>query len=70
LLALERGKIAADEAIIFEDSSNGILAAHRAGIFSVAVPNPMTQNLDFSKANLILNQIDDFPLAELLTKVI
>lgn len=70
LLALERGNISANEAIIFEDSSNGIVAAYRAGIFRVAVPNPMTKNLDFSKANLILNQIDDIPLAELLTKVI
>ncbi len=69
LLALERGKIAADEAIIFEDSSNGIIAAYRAGIFRIAIPNPMTAALDFSKANLILNRIDDHPLPELLTKV-
>ena len=33
LLALERLGVTADEAIAFEDSPNGILAAKRAGIY-------------------------------------
>jgi HAD superfamily hydrolase (TIGR01509 family) len=69
LYALTQANVQANEAIVFEDSQNGILAASRAGIFSVAVPNIVTRNLDFSKANLILNQIDELPLSELLTKV-
>jgi putative hydrolase of the HAD superfamily len=70
LLALSRANIQANEAIIFEDSANGILAAFRAGIFRIAVPNPMTQHLDFSKANMVLKRIDEVPVNELLTKVI
>lgn len=53
------------EAIIFEDSPNGIRAANAAGIFCVAVLNPITRQLDTSHANLVLEQIDEIPLEEL-----
>ncbi|MBI9048371.1 MAG: HAD-IA family hydrolase [Anaerolineaceae bacterium] len=69
LLALKKANVQANQAIVFEDSSNGIVAASRAGIFGVAVPNRITENLDFSKANLILKQIDEIPLIELIEKV-
>lgn len=35
------------EAIAFEDSLNGLLAAKRAGIYCVIVPNPVTEYLPF-----------------------
>jgi HAD superfamily hydrolase (TIGR01509 family) len=70
LLALQKAKAKPNEAIVFEDSSNGIIAAYRAGIFSVAVPSEITKKLDFSKANLVLHRIDEIPLQNLLTKVI
>ena len=70
LLALKKANVQASEAIVFEDSSNGIIAAYRAGIFSVAVPSKMTEGTDFSKANLIVKRIDEIPLEELLTKII
>lgn len=54
------------EAIVFEDSSNGILAAKTAGIFSVAIPNPITARLEFSYADLRLKTMDELPLDELL----
>ena len=69
LYALQQANVQANEAIVFEDSQNGILAASRAQIFSVAVPNLVTRNLDFSKANLVLNRIDELPLRDLLIKV-
>ena len=53
------------EAIIFEDSPNGIRAANAAGIFCVAVLNPITRQLDTSHANLVLEQIDEILLEEL-----
>ncbi|MFQ6043760.1 MAG: HAD family hydrolase, partial [Candidatus Poribacteria bacterium] len=40
---LDELEIRADEGIVLEDSANGILAAKRAGLFCVAVPNPMTR---------------------------
>lgn len=54
------------EAIIFEDSPNGICAAAAAGIFCVAVPNALTRQMDLSQADLILDRIDQLPLEKLL----
>ncbi|GAB4541787.1 MAG: HAD family hydrolase [Anaerolineales bacterium] len=39
---LERLAAPSRAAVVFEDSPNGVLAAQRAGIFAVAVPNPLT----------------------------
>jgi HAD superfamily hydrolase (TIGR01509 family) len=56
-------------AIAFEDSPNGILAAKRAGMTCVAVPNPLTARLDLSGADLRLDSLADVPLAELLERL-
>lgn len=48
LKALEVLKVQNTEAVVFEDSPNGVLAARRAGIFAVAVPNPLTKRLGVS----------------------
>ncbi len=66
LSALAALGIAADEAIAFEDSANGSIAAVRAGIFTVAVPNAMTRTLDFSHVNLVLPSLDALSLDELI----
>jgi putative hydrolase of the HAD superfamily len=62
LLALEKLAVSADEAIAFEDSPNGILAAKRAGIFCVAIPNPLTKDLPLDLADRRLNSLADFEL--------
>lgn len=67
LAALQGLGVRADEAIVFEDSPNGILAARRAGIFAVAIPNPLTAQLHFEGENLRLNSFLDIPLDALLT---
>ena len=69
LLALERLNVRADEAIVFEDSPNGVRAAKSAGIFVVAVPNPVTSMLSIENANLTLRSLEDLPLHDLLNKV-
>ena len=69
LLALERLKVRASEAIVFEDSPNGVRAAKSAGIFVVAVPNAVTSLLSIENANLTLRSLEDLPLHELLNKV-
>lgn len=58
-----------DEAIVFEDSPNGVLAAKRAGIFCVAVPNPMTRLLVFDPPDLRLQSLADLSLTALLQQV-
>lgn len=45
LKALEKLSVVRHEAVVFEDSPNGVLAARRAGIFVVAAPNPLTSPL-------------------------
>lgn len=59
----------ADEGIVLEDSANGILAAKRAGLFSVAVPNAMTRHLSLDLADLQLNSLADLPLEKLILQV-
>lgn len=65
LKALEKLDVKRDEAVIFEDSSNGVLAAQRAGIFVVGVPNPLTAKMGVtgditvsSLAELSLNDLN------------
>jgi HAD superfamily hydrolase (TIGR01509 family) len=69
LLALERLGVRNDEAIVFEDSPNGVKAARAAGIFVVAVPNPITSLLTIESANLTLVSLADLSLSNLLSKV-
>jgi HAD superfamily hydrolase (TIGR01509 family) len=54
------------EAIAFEDSPNGILAAKRAGMYCVAVPNVLTRHLDTSLADLEVNSLAELKLEELV----
>ena len=69
LLALERLQVRKNEAIVFEDSPNGVRAAKSAGIFVVAVPNPTTSLLSIEGANVILKSLADLSLKELLDQV-
>jgi HAD superfamily hydrolase (TIGR01509 family) len=69
LLALKQLQVRKDEAIVFEDSPNGVRAAKSAGIFVVAVPNPVTSLLAIEHANLILTSLSDLSLHDLLNKV-
>jgi len=69
LLALDRLGVRKNEAIVFEDSPNGVKAARSAGIFVVAVPNSVTSQLSIENANLTLSSLTDLSLPELLNKV-
>lgn len=69
LAALECLEVRPQEALVFEDSPNGILASRLAGIFCVAVPNQLTRQLDLSQANLQLNALSEVPLETLLQQV-
>ena len=44
----------------------GRLAAKRAGLFCVAVPNAMTQHLVLDGADLQISSLEALPLEELL----
>ena len=69
LTALDHFGLGGNEAIAFEDSPNGIAAAKGAGIFCVAVPNPITARLSMERADLRLDSLIDMPLDELIAIV-
>jgi HAD superfamily hydrolase (TIGR01509 family) len=69
LEALKQLQVGSNEAIVFEDSPNGVRAARSAGIFVVAVPNPVTARLSIENADLTLTSLTDLSLQELLNKV-
>ena len=59
-------QVEAGEAIALEDSPNGILAAKRAGLFCVVVPNALTQHLALGAADLRIPCLEALSLGELL----
>jgi len=61
--------VEASQSLVFEDSPNGVLAANRAGMHVVAIPNPVTQSLPFPPASLRLKEMSDLPLEELLQRL-
>ena len=69
LTALKQLQVQKNEAVVFEDSPNGVRAARTAGIFVVAIPNPVTSLLTFEGANLTLRSLKDLSLHDLLNKV-
>ncbi|MFH2040091.1 MAG: HAD family phosphatase [Chloroflexota bacterium] len=65
LAALQALNVQASEAIVFEDSPNGIQAANSAGIFSIAVPIPLTAQLGVDHARLVFRSLEEVSLDEL-----
>ncbi|MGI8606017.1 MAG: HAD family hydrolase [Gaiellaceae bacterium] len=57
------------EAIAFEDSLHGVQAAKAAGLFCVAVPNPVTAGLALEEADLVVQSLAELPLDELLRTI-
>jgi HAD superfamily hydrolase (TIGR01509 family) len=61
--------VPARRAVAFEDSPNGALAAHRAGLRCVVIPNPVTASLEFGEHDLRLETLHQAELADLLARV-
>jgi len=57
------------EALVFEDSPNGITAAKAAGIFCIVVPNSLTAQLPIDHADFRLTSLADMPLQSLLASL-
>jgi len=66
---LEATGVRASDAVALEDSPNGVLAAKRAGLTCVAVPNALTARLDLGAADLRLPSLADVPLTVLLSRL-
>lgn len=66
LLALKKLGISASEAVVFEDSPNGIKAARAAGVFVIVVPNEITKTMDTSEADLEIRSFEEIKLHQLI----
>lgn len=65
LHAVEKLGVAPEEAVIFEDSLNGLRAAMAAGIRCIVAPGPMTRHLDFTGAWKKVDSLGAVSLAEM-----
>ncbi|MEM7272605.1 MAG: HAD family hydrolase [Actinomycetota bacterium] len=61
LLAAERLAVEPGRCLVIEDSGTGIRAAKDAGMWCVAVPNPITAASDLSGADLVLSSLTELP---------
>jgi HAD superfamily hydrolase (TIGR01509 family) len=61
--------VAPSDAFAIEDSPNGVMAAKRAGLRCVAIPNSITAKLDLSGADVLLRSLAEITLADLLKKI-
>jgi len=68
LLAARALRVDPRDCLVFEDAEKGVIAAHRAGMRCIAVPNDFTRHHDFSKATRVcasLREVNLDLLAEL-----
>lgn len=70
LLGLKKMGAAPDKVLVLEDSPNGVLAAKRAGLYCIAVPNDLTKQLPFTEnggvPDRVLESLLDFPWDEVM----
>ena len=59
LLALAELGLVAGDCVAIEDSRNGLLSAHQAGIATVITPSIYTDDQDFGEAVLVATNLDD-----------
>ncbi|MBV7268020.1 HAD family hydrolase [Winogradskyella luteola] len=64
--ASEHTGFSKSECMVIEDSTNGILASHRAGIFCVGFKSPHSSNQDYSKADMVILNFNDIYFNEAL----
>jgi HAD superfamily hydrolase (TIGR01509 family) len=65
LAALNRLGLRAEEAVAFEDSYNGSIAATRAGLRCIAAPHELTRGQDFSHCERVVDSLAEIDLATL-----
>ena len=52
--------------IAIEDSPNGIAAAKDAGLFVIAVPHDLTRTLDLSRADVVVDSLEELSLSDVV----
>lgn len=54
-----------ESCMVIEDSTNGIAAAHAAGIYCVGFKSPNSENQDYSKANKVISHFEEIKYVNL-----
>lgn len=62
LLAAEMSNEPVENCMVIEDSTNGILASHRANIFCAAYRSPHSKNQDYTLANIVVSDYAELEL--------
>lgn len=66
-LALSELHVGPAEALAVEDSPNGVASAKAAGLYCVAVPNPLTVGLALDRADLVLPSLSDRSIRDIVS---
>jgi HAD superfamily hydrolase (TIGR01509 family) len=69
LLAAERLRADPAACVVFEDSPNGLRAAHTAGMKTVAIPNGLTRGLAMPAPDLVLDSMADMTMTQILARL-
>ncbi len=69
LLTLEMLDLPAEDCIAIEDTRNGLLSAHRAGIATVITPSFYSDDQRFDEALLVTDDIGSVDFAALFSKL-
>lgn len=64
-LAAEMAGEPAENCLVIEDSTNGILAAHAAGIYCVAYKSEHSADQDYSEANLVISNFSEIEMGRI-----
>jgi HAD superfamily hydrolase (TIGR01509 family) len=56
--------------VAVEDSPHGVRAAVSAGIFVLGVPHDLTRNLDFSAADVVLQELSEMKLSDAIAAAV
>ncbi len=68
-LALERLQLMPSEVVAIEDSPKGVAAARAAGVYCVAVPNPVTRHSRLKGYTRLLPSLADRPFADVVAEI-
>jgi len=67
LQTLEQLGLPAANCVAIEDSRNGLLSAHGAGIATIVIPDPYTYDQNFDEAALVVNDLGSFDFSMIET---
>lgn len=67
--AAEASGFSREECMVIEDSTNGIKAAHAAGIYCVGFKSPHSKNQDYSLANKVILSFEEIQFEKISTLI-